>query len=328
MSIAIPPMLYGIGKERWGAPTGAVAAAGYVVVPIAVGFSNFWNLETICIFGALLFFWGHSRHITDGRNRYLVASLVGLAFACAGDWVGYLLVAPTLGWALLARLRLPGAHDAAPRRRVLRPVVGALGHSRRRVAGLVGRALSPRRPDRRMAQRRRRARGRGLDERSARRSTRRKAWIDFSFTPLAICDREGRGAGVPASSPRHSPRRGDVLARAPLRSRGPVRRLQGGGRRPHLLAALLRGVLRAGARAARRHRRGRGGARGAMVLEVARAGRRCGDGARARPDAGRRDGPRRGEGALGLAAHGRPLRRQRIAASAARSICSTCSARS
>ena len=33
MSAAIPPMLYGIGKERWGAPAGAVAAAGYVVRP-------------------------------------------------------------------------------------------------------------------------------------------------------------------------------------------------------------------------------------------------------------------------------------------------------
>ncbi len=107
MSAAIPPLLYGIGKERWGAPIGAVAAAGYVVVPIAVGFANFWNLETICIFGALLFFWGHSRHVTTGRNRFMIASLVGLAFACSGDWVGYILVAPTLGWALLRAFVLP-----------------------------------------------------------------------------------------------------------------------------------------------------------------------------------------------------------------------------
>lgn len=102
MSAAIPPMLYGIGKERWGAPLGAVAAAGYAVVPIAIGFSSFWNLETICIFGALLFFWGHSRHESTSRRRYLVASLVGLGFACSGDWAGYLMVAPTLGWAFLA----------------------------------------------------------------------------------------------------------------------------------------------------------------------------------------------------------------------------------
>ena len=83
MSAAMPPLLYGIGKERWGAPIGAVAAAGYVVVPIAIGFSSFWNLETICIFGSLLFFWGHSRHMTTGRPRYLAASLAGLCVVCS-----------------------------------------------------------------------------------------------------------------------------------------------------------------------------------------------------------------------------------------------------
>jgi 4-amino-4-deoxy-L-arabinose transferase-like glycosyltransferase len=107
MSVCIPPLLYGIGKERWGRPIGAVAAAGYVFVPIAVGFANFWNLETICIFGALLFFWGHSRHTTTQKSRYQLASLVGLLFAVSGDWVGYLLVAPTLGWAFLRAFVLP-----------------------------------------------------------------------------------------------------------------------------------------------------------------------------------------------------------------------------
>jgi hypothetical protein len=107
MSAAMPPLLYGIGKARWGAPLGAVAAAGYTVVPIAVGFSNFWNLETIGIFGALLFFWGHSRHMVTLRRRDLAASLIGLGFACSGDWVGYLLVAPTLGWAFVRAFVLP-----------------------------------------------------------------------------------------------------------------------------------------------------------------------------------------------------------------------------
>ncbi len=83
MSAAIPPLLYGIGKARWGAPIGAVAAAGYVVVPIAVGFSSFTNLETFCIFGTLLFFWGHTRHLDDGGERYLVAGAWwASAFAC------------------------------------------------------------------------------------------------------------------------------------------------------------------------------------------------------------------------------------------------------
>jgi hypothetical protein len=107
MSAALPPLLYGIAREKWGPAAGAVAAASYVVIPIAVGFSQFLNLETFCIFGALLFFWGHTRHMVTGRRRYLYASLAGLCFACAGDWAGYLLVAPMLGWALLRAYVLP-----------------------------------------------------------------------------------------------------------------------------------------------------------------------------------------------------------------------------
>lgn len=107
MSIALPPLLYGIAKEKWGRPAGAVAAASYVVVPIAVGFSSFTNLETFCIFGALLFFWGHTRHMVTGKRRHLVASLVGIWFVCWGDWCGYLIVAPTIAWALFRGCVLP-----------------------------------------------------------------------------------------------------------------------------------------------------------------------------------------------------------------------------
>jgi 4-amino-4-deoxy-L-arabinose transferase-like glycosyltransferase len=101
------PLLYGIAKEKWGIAAGAVAAAAYSVVPIAVGFSNFSNLEMGCIFGVLLFFWGHSRHTTTQRGRYLAASLIGLAIACWSDWVSYALVAPTLGWAFVRCFVLP-----------------------------------------------------------------------------------------------------------------------------------------------------------------------------------------------------------------------------
>jgi hypothetical protein len=185
MSMAMPPMLYGIGKERWGAPFGAIAAAGYVVVPIAVGFSSFWNLETICIFGALLFFWGHTRHVTTHRRRYLAASLVGLAFACAGDWVGYLLVAPTLGWAFLRAFVFP--RRMTPYFRIepyarwwalsvillvgsLAWWIGLFHH-----AGMIDDWLNSGT-----------ARG-GADSTTLRATLdARKAWIDFSFTPLAI----------------------------------------------------------------------------------------------------------------------------------------------
>jgi 4-amino-4-deoxy-L-arabinose transferase-like glycosyltransferase len=107
MSIAIPPLLYGIGSRYRGSTTGAVAACAYVVVPIAVGFSNYNNLETPTIFGSLLFFWGHSAHHATGKKRHLAASLLGLTVACASDWAGYLMVAPLLAWALLRAFALP-----------------------------------------------------------------------------------------------------------------------------------------------------------------------------------------------------------------------------
>jgi hypothetical protein len=103
----LPPLLYGIAKERWGAAIGAVAAASYVVVPIAVGYSNWWGLETVVIFGALLFFWGHSRHVATRKSRYLTASVVGAAIACSGDWPGYIIVATLLAWSFVRAFVLP-----------------------------------------------------------------------------------------------------------------------------------------------------------------------------------------------------------------------------
>ncbi len=185
MSACIPPLLYGIGKERWGAPFGAIAAAGYVVVPIAVGFSSYWNLETICIFGALLFFWGHSRHLTTGRHRYLVASLVGLGFVCSGDWIGFVLVGPTLLWALLRAFLLP--ERATPAFRLmpyarwwtLSVVIAAaeltLWVGLFAQAGQIGQWLGAAG-----------SRGGGGVGTIAQALTDRRAWIDFSFTPLAI----------------------------------------------------------------------------------------------------------------------------------------------
>src|SRR5208283_183652 len=38
MCTAVPPLLYGIAREKWGPTAGAVAAASYVVVPVALGF--------------------------------------------------------------------------------------------------------------------------------------------------------------------------------------------------------------------------------------------------------------------------------------------------
>jgi hypothetical protein len=184
-SAAIPPLLYGIAKERWNVPTGAVAAAAFVVVPIAVGFSCYWNLETICIFGSLLFFWGHSRHLATSRRRYLAASLLGLVVACTGDWVGYLLVAPTLGWSFLRAFvfppRVTPRFQAGPYARwwalsivimvvLLMWIVGLFVH-----ADQIGQWLGAEE-----------SRGGGKLGGLHEALVARTPWIDFSFTPLAI----------------------------------------------------------------------------------------------------------------------------------------------
>jgi hypothetical protein len=185
LSVAIPPLLYAITKERWGVLVGAVAAAGYVVVPIAVGFSSYWNLETICIFGSLLFFWGHSRHMATGRGRYLVASLAGLCVVVSGDWIGYILVAPTMAWAFLRAFVLPARFTPrfklGPYARWWAIGVVIMAVSLMWWVGLFARVDQI--PQWLGAEDSRGGGGIGTLH-DALQS--RKAWIDFSFTPLAI----------------------------------------------------------------------------------------------------------------------------------------------
>jgi hypothetical protein len=184
MSIAIPPLLYGIGKEAWGRVAGAVAACAYVVVPLAVGFSNYHNLETLCIFGALLFYWGHSRHMATGQMRYLLTSLTGCIVAVTGDWVGYLLVGPILGWGVLRILvprRVVPAFRFVPYARWWALCVAISVVSLAFVIGLFWRAdhvtewLAS-------AQ----TRGSGNAQKLSEVLRSRASWVEFSFTPVAI----------------------------------------------------------------------------------------------------------------------------------------------
>jgi hypothetical protein len=94
MSIATVPLLFFIGKKNWGLAAGAASACGFVVVPIAVGFASYQNLEVITIFGLVLFFWGLS-------YERMGASLAGALIVCSGDWIGYVFLAPVLGWAFV-----------------------------------------------------------------------------------------------------------------------------------------------------------------------------------------------------------------------------------
>ncbi|MEI7894053.1 MAG: glycosyltransferase family 39 protein, partial [Myxococcales bacterium] len=107
MSAATPVLLYKLGKDAWGTSAGLAAAAGFAVLPIALGFANFHNLEEMVIFGWVLFFWGQVRLLTTWKTRYLLASLVGVAFTAAGDWPGYIALGVVLAWSLLRAYVLP-----------------------------------------------------------------------------------------------------------------------------------------------------------------------------------------------------------------------------
>ncbi len=185
MSVAMPPLLYGIAREKWGVGAGAVAATAYSVVPIALGFSSFMNLETVCIFGALLFFWGHSRYMATGRRRYLAASMAGLLVDCSGDWVGYVIVVPTLAWSFLRAFVLPARltprFRLVPYARWWALAVAVCAATAILWMGLFFRADA-------LADWLSQASARGGGEATKLHDVleARTNWIDFSFTPLAI----------------------------------------------------------------------------------------------------------------------------------------------
>ena len=184
MSTAMPPLLYGIGRRIGGPMSGAAAALGFVVLPITIGYSNFASLEVMVMFGAALFFWGHLAYQESGKTRHLVASLLGCFVCASGDWAGYLIMGPFLGWALLRAYVLPQWMTPRVRETYHRwwslSVAVSLGVlvvtlAMFKKANALADWLSS--AD---------ARGGAEDLPLAAVLESRAAWIEFSFTPLAI----------------------------------------------------------------------------------------------------------------------------------------------
>jgi hypothetical protein len=185
MSALTPPLLYLTGKRAWGPLAGAATAVGFVTLPITVGFSIFHNLEVMTIFGAVLFFYGHGEYQATRRPRYLVLSLVGAAVAASGDWAGYMIMAPLLGWAFLRAFVLP---------RWMTPPFKPMPYHKwwaLAVALAVGTAVlwigmfhhADKLSDWLASAE---SRGGGAHEKLSDVLAARKNWIDFSFTPYAI----------------------------------------------------------------------------------------------------------------------------------------------
>src|SRR5580692_4200904 len=114
-----PFLLFKIGRALWGLIPAGLTALAYVALPITLGYANFHDLEQPVMLGCVLSTWGYLRFVRTGRDRYAVASVLGLLFAVNHDWPGYIWAAPFLagvfvyGFLIPARLRGRPASDAA-----------------------------------------------------------------------------------------------------------------------------------------------------------------------------------------------------------------------
>jgi len=107
MSASAPPLLYGIGRMLWGPVGGALAACGYAVLPIALGFANFNGFEGAVIFGALLTSWATLRFARSWQRRWMALSLLGILWCAHADWIAYVFCAVALGGWMLTAVVLP-----------------------------------------------------------------------------------------------------------------------------------------------------------------------------------------------------------------------------
>jgi Dolichyl-phosphate-mannose-protein mannosyltransferase len=108
-SIAIPALLYGIGRALWSPMAGALSASAYVVLPIALAFANVNGFEVPLNFGCLLTTWGYVRYCRTWHARWAAVSLLGLVFCVNTDW-------EALVFAAIVLVALLGAHLLLPRR--------------------------------------------------------------------------------------------------------------------------------------------------------------------------------------------------------------------
>ena len=107
MSIATPPLLFGIGRALWGPIPGALSAVAYVVLPIALAFGNFPGFEVPLVFGCLLTAWGYLRFQERWQRRWMAVSLAGVLWSVNTDWEACLFLAAVLGTLLIAGYFMP-----------------------------------------------------------------------------------------------------------------------------------------------------------------------------------------------------------------------------
>ena len=107
LSVAVPALLYGIGRSLWGPMHGALCALAYVVTPLALDFGNFPGFEVPLIVGVLLTTWGYLRFAERWRTRWLLVSLAGALWTLNVDWQGAVFLGTALGSLMVTSILLP-----------------------------------------------------------------------------------------------------------------------------------------------------------------------------------------------------------------------------
>lgn len=109
MTAVTPWLLYRLGRALYGPVAGGLAALGYAVMPIVLGFANFPGFEIPVVFGCVLTAWTTVRLLQTGRRRWLVFSTLALLWGYHSDWPYYIFALVLFGWLVLAHLALPRA---------------------------------------------------------------------------------------------------------------------------------------------------------------------------------------------------------------------------
>jgi hypothetical protein len=101
ISACMPVLLYKAGRALWSPLAGGVAALAFSVLPITLAYANLFALEVPAMFGMALAIWGYARFQQAGRRRFAALFVIGLAYAAAADWPGFVFAGFVLGALLL-----------------------------------------------------------------------------------------------------------------------------------------------------------------------------------------------------------------------------------
>jgi hypothetical protein len=190
MTLAVPPMLFGIGRRMWGLWPGVLCAAGYVALPITLAFGDFPGFEVPLIFGIVLTTWAYVR-MSESWNvrarRWGALSLLGVAYAINVDWEALPFLLVVLGalaaaaWFIPQRVFGPvnprrfGGWWALAGAITVVTVFGYFLYLQR--IGMLQEMLS---------QEGKRSRGNDAELAEVLRGDVRSYWIDLMFTPVAV----------------------------------------------------------------------------------------------------------------------------------------------